>query len=41
VGDTAADVQDKGWSAGLRIFDISDSPRSRGKSEGVLHPLGG
>ncbi|CDQ53491.1 unnamed protein product [Klebsiella pneumoniae] len=23
VGDTVSDVQDKGWSAGLRIFDIS------------------
>ncbi len=31
VGDTVSDVQDRGWSAGLRIFDIS-TPRSRGKS---------
>ncbi|WP_436873358.1 LVIVD repeat-containing protein [Kosakonia sacchari] len=29
VGETVSDVQDKGWSAGLRIFDIStpDKPR--------------
>jgi hypothetical protein len=23
VGETVSDVQDKGWSAGLRVFDIS------------------
>ena len=29
VGETVSDVQDRGWSAGLRIFDISvpDKPR--------------
>ena len=32
VGDTVSDVQDKGWSAGLRVFDIStpDKPREIG-----------
>ena len=32
VGETVRDVQDKGWSAGLRVFDIStpDAPREIG-----------
>ena len=32
VGETVSDVQDKGWSAGLRVFDISvpDKPREIG-----------
>lgn len=29
VGDTVSDVQDKGWSAGLRIFDISTPAQPR------------
>jgi hypothetical protein len=34
VGETVSDVQDKGWSAGLRMFDIS-TPGSRVKSLSV------
>jgi hypothetical protein len=32
VGETVSDVQDKGWSAGLRMFDIStpEQPREIG-----------
>ena len=29
VGETVSDVQDKGWSAGLRVFDISTPDRPR------------
>ncbi len=29
VGDTVSDVQDRGWSAGLRIFDISTPAQPR------------
>lgn len=28
-GETVSDVQDKGWSAGLRVFDISTPDRPR------------
>ncbi|MCF2193644.1 LVIVD repeat-containing protein [Enterobacter hormaechei] len=29
VGETVSDVQDRGWSAGLRVFDISTPDRPR------------
>lgn len=40
VGDTVSDVQDKGWSAGLRIFDISTPAQPREISFLSLNGIG-
>nr|VXZ87318.1 Uncharacterized conserved protein [Klebsiella pneumoniae] len=40
VGDTVSDVQDRGWSAGLRIFDISTPAQPREISFLSLNGIG-
>ena len=40
VGETVSDVQDKGWSAGLRVFDISTPDRPREIGFLSLHGIG-